>query len=195
MPSKLGLVWLFEEVSARLAADGTPVTSQFGWRIPAQHPYGNRIAWVPGDPTGVLGQLAPPRNPGQTPRSLATLNEVFTVIINGQDPADPENEIKQYEICRYLHDAWFRAVYQVAYGISAIRAEQWITDKLERRHGAALRVVCELQTVIPDTPFPDQVPPPVVEYPPDGDPRLAADLTVTELDVDELIHVTGDDPP
>ncbi len=195
MPSKLALVWLFEQVSARLAADGTPVTNAFGWRIPAQHPYGNRIAWVPGDPSGSLGVIAPPRNPGTTPRSLFTLNELFTCVIYGEDLTDPENEIRQYEIVRYLRDAWLRAIYHTAHGAFTLRTEQWITDRLERRHGAALRCVCDIQATVPDVPFPETVPPAVIEVPTPPYEPLAADLTVQELDVTESIHVAGDDTP
>lgn len=183
----LALPWLYETVSASLAADLTPVANAFGWRIPGQHPYSNRIAWVPGDPNGAIGTMGPPRNPGGDPRSLGTLNELFHVVISGQDPTDPENELLQYSIVRYLRDAWYRAVYHAVHGAFGIKYEQWNTDRLERRFGAALVVVCELQTTIPDEPYPDNGQSVV-------DPPLEADLTVSELDVDETIHVSGDDP-
>lgn len=194
MPSELALPWLYRTVSAALAADGTPVQNLFGWRIPAQHPTGNRIAWVPGDPTGTLGLVTAPRNPGGNPRTLGTLTELFTCIIFGQDPADPENELLQYSIVRYLRDAWYRAVYNAAHGSFQVRAEKWEIAKLERRYGAALSVLCEIQATIPDEPFPATDPPAVIEIPnPDLHP-VEAELTVSELDVDEVIHVSGDDP-
>lgn len=180
--SKLAWVNLFEVVSAAFVADKVPALNLFGWRIPAQHPKGNRIAWVPGDPSGVVGSLLPPRNPGGEPRSLGTLGEIFTIIINGQDPCDPENEMRQYEIVRYLRDAWFRAVYHAAYGAFTVRSESWITTRLERRHGAALRLGVELQAAIPDEAWPDTG----VSNQVDVDQAV---LDVEELDVEEQITV------
>jgi hypothetical protein len=188
MTSKLALVHLYEVVTAMLKADQVPVTSLFGWRIPAQHPMGNRIAWVPGDLGGTLGETGPARYPGGEPRSLATLNELFTVVINGQDLTEPEDELKQYSVVRYIRDAWYRAVYHAAYGVFAIRSEQWVTTRLERRHGAALRIVGEIQAAVRDEAWPDQ---PSGEVP----PPFEADLTVDELDVSETFHVSGADTP
>jgi len=189
--SKLAWVNAFEVVSASFLADGVPAVNLFGWRIPAQHPKGNRIAWIPGDPNGIVGTFLPPRNPGGEPRSLGTLGEVFTILINGHDPTEPENELLQYSIVRYLHDAWYRAFYGVAHGAFTIRSEAWVTTRTERRHGAALRIGVELQTMIPDEPYPGGST--IIDYPPDGDPRLDAEIEVGELDVSETIRVTGGD--
>lgn len=190
MTGKLAWVALYEAVTAELLADGTPVKNLFGWRIPAQHPIGNRIAWVPGDPSGTVGSYLPPRNPGGYPRSLGTLGEVFTILINGQDPSDPENELRQYEIVRYLRDAWYRAAYHAAYGTFTVRNELWVNDRVERRHGAALKMVVELQAAILDVPYPE------------GDlsqglapPDTGALVEVEELDVSELIEVSPTDTP
>jgi hypothetical protein len=183
MTSKHAWVNLFELVSARFVAEHVPATNLFGWRVPAQHVKGNRIAWVPGDPNGMVGTLLPPRNPGGNPRSLGTLGEVFTIVINGQDPREPENELRQYEIVRYLRDAWFRAVYHAAYGAFTIRGETWITTRLERRHGAALRIACELQAAIPDEVWPDDGIPSEV-------PIEAAVIDVHELDITDILTVT-----
>lgn len=188
MASILALTHLYEVVSAALVADSTPCDSVFGWRMPAQHPESNRIAWIPGDPSGALGLTGPARNPGQWPRSLATLNELFTVVINGHDPDDPENELRQYEITRYLRDAWYRAVYRAAYGAFAVKYEQWITTRLERRHGTALKIVCEIQATVPDIPF-SQIPP-FADAPSD----TAAHIAVSLLDVTE-IDIIGSGPP
>jgi hypothetical protein len=186
MTGKLAWVHLFEAVSARFVLENVPAVNLFGWRIPAQHPKGNRIAWVPGDPNGIVGTLLPPRNPGSDPRSLGTLGELFTIIINGQDPTDPENEMRQYEIVRYLRDAWFRAAYHAAYGTFTVRSESWVTARNERRHGAALKIGVELQAPIPDEAWPD-----------DGtqDEVLVdqAVIDVHELDVTEQITVTRGD--
>jgi len=186
--TQLALPWLYEQVTAHLLADGTPVVSQFGWRIPAQQVYGNRIAWVPGDPHGAIGTMGPPRNPGGDPRSLGTLSELFTVTINGQDPAEPENELKQYSIVRYLRDAWYRAVYHVAHGVFDVRYEEWITTRTERRHGAALRIVTELQSAVWDVPYPETG----TGYAP---PDTGAVIDVIELDVIEQVIVHPTDTP
>jgi hypothetical protein len=190
MTTKLAWINLFEVVSARFIAENTPAKNLFGWRIPAQHPIGNRIAWVPGDPSGIVGSYLPPRNPGGYPRSLGTLGESFTILINGQDPSDPENEMRQYEIVRYLRDAWYRAAYHAAYGAFSVRNEQWVNDRIERRHGAALKMVVELQAAILDVPYPE------------GDlgqglapPDTGALVDVQELDVSELIAVSPEDVP
>jgi hypothetical protein len=181
----LALPWLFDEVSKRFIADGVPASNLFGWRVPTQHAIGNRLAWVPGDPTGAFGQVTAARNPGGYPRSLATTHEVFTVIINGQDPSEPENERRQYEIVRYLRDAWYRAVYQTVHGAWLLKREEWIIDRSERRFGAALRIIAEIEATVPDLPYSQN--PPWVEVPPPVD----ASIDVTELDVTENIQVNG----
>jgi hypothetical protein len=151
MSQILALEYLFAAVTARFALDGLPVPNLFGWRVPAQHMTTNtRIAWVPGDPTQSAGNILPPRNPGQVPRALAMLDEFFTVYITGQDPSDPENEQKQYHIARIVHDQWYRAVYLAAHGTFQVRNVQWLTDKLERRWGATLRVVSSIQAPVLD---------------------------------------------
>lgn len=184
--SKLGVINLYEQVSALAVAEAVPAASLFGWRIPAQHPYGNRFAWVPGDQNGGLGIVGPPRNPGRSPRSLGTLNETFTVLINGHDPADPENEAAQYAIVRYLYDWLLRAVYRYAYGAHAVVYDEWLTNRNERRHGAAVRVVFALQAVIPDVPWSGDLT--YVVMPP---PPLAIDILVSLLDATESMHVSN----
>jgi hypothetical protein len=179
----LALPWLFDQVSASFAAESVPAVNLFGWRVPAQHAIGNRLAWFPGDPTGAFGQIAPPRNPGGYPRSLATTLEVFTVIINGQDPTEPENERLQYAIVRYLRDAWYRAVHNTVHGAWALKSEQWITDRNERRYGAALRIIAQIEATVPDLPF-SQIPPWATPEP------VGASIDVTELDVTENIQVS-----
>lgn len=148
--STLALENLFNVVSASFTADGILASNIFGWRIPEQHPYGPRVAWVPGNPSNSAGISTAPRNPGGVPRALGMLPELFTVYFTAQDPADPENEQTQYHIVRMLHDAWFRAVYRAAHGTFYIRDEGWETKHNVRRHGATLRVVCEIQAPILD---------------------------------------------
>lgn len=158
--STLAVENLFNQVTAQFAADGIHATNLFGWRIPTQHPFGPRIAWVPGDPSNSAGLSTAPRGPGGLPvRALGQLRELFTVYITAQDPSDPENELVQYHIVRQLHDAWFRAVYHAAFGTFWIRSEGWETKRSERRHGATMRVVCEILAPILDR-LPD---PPLVD--------------------------------
>lgn len=192
--STLALENLYNEVTASFAADGIHATNSFGWRIPEQHPYGPRIAWVPGDPSNSAGLTTAPRGPGGNPRALGMLRELFTVYFTAQDPADPENELAQYHIVRNLHDAWFRAVYKASFGNFWIRSEGWETKHNVRRHGATMRVVCEVLAPILDR-LPD---PPLVDDGTEQDNAIDAvqdaidhgtvvshDVTVTLLDESE----------
>lgn len=151
MAEILALEHLFDAVVARFTAEGTAGTHVFGWREPAkQSPPGPRVAWIPGDPSGTAGAAVAARNPGGNPRSIATYEELFTVEISANDAASPENERAQYHAVRMVRDAWHLAVYKAARGTFQIRSETWIIDRKERRHGAALRIVVELQGTIPD---------------------------------------------
>lgn len=190
--STLALENLFNQVVASFAAESIQATNLFGWRIPTQHPYGPRIAWVPGDPSNSAGLSTAPRGPGGNPRELGMLRELFTVYFTAQDPADPENELVQYHIVRNLHDAWFRAVYHAAHGTFWIRSEGWETKHSERRHGATMRVVCEILAPIldrrPDPPLyvgdqDDAVD--AVQDAIDHGTTVTDDITVTVLDTSE----------
>lgn len=154
MADTLAVERLFGAVSASLADDyAGSVPNVFGWREPARHVSSglNRIAWYPGDPSGNAGTMAPPRNPGRNPRPLGTLLELFTVVINGVDRAALDDEQAQYKATRLIYDAWFRAVYLAAHGTFTIVSERWLVDKLERRYGAALEIVCQIQAPVLDT--------------------------------------------
>jgi hypothetical protein len=142
---------LLASVRARFTAEGTNAEIAFGWREPEKHALGpNRIIWVPGDPSGALGTTTGARQLGRNPRPLATLNELFTVWIASADTTAPDNELAQYKAVRVLRDLWYRAVYKAAHGTFAIRSESWLTNIKERRYGAALRIVFELQAMVPD---------------------------------------------
>lgn len=156
MGTVLALPILFERVVARFAADGTNVPNLFGWRAPdLKDPAGKpRIAWVPGDETGELGELTSPKQPGRNPRALATLDELFHVIMWAEERSDPESEIKQYTAARLLFDAWWRAVYLAMPSKVRIVSAAWLTDKNVRRSGAAIRVVCTVEAMIPDEEHP-----------------------------------------
>lgn len=182
--STLAVENLYNQVVASFAADGIHATNAFGWRIPAQHPYGPRIAWVPGDTSGNAGLSGAPREPGGNPRALHTMRELCTVYFTAQDPADPENELVQYHIVRMLHDAWLRAVYRAAHGTYWIRSENWETKRSERRYGATLRVVFEILAPVLDR-LPD---PPLIDDGVDQD-------NVVDARQDAIDHGTtlGDD--
>jgi hypothetical protein len=200
--STLAVENLFNQVTASFAADGINAVNVFGWREPTKHPFGPRIAWVPGDPSNSAGLTTAPRGPGGVPRALGMLRELFTVYFTAQDPADPENEQVQYHIVRMLHDAWYRAVYHAAFGTFWIRSEAWETKRSERRHGATLRVVCEVLAPILDR-LPD---PPLIGDGVDQDlifdlvqdahdhsTEAAAEIDVTVEDQTEVLAVDGGD--
>lgn len=184
---------LFNQVTASFAADGIHAQNLFGWRIPTQHPFGPRIAWVPGDPSNSAGLDTAPRGPGGYPvRALGMLRELCTVYFTAQDPSDPENELVQYHIVRQLHDAWFRAAYHAAYGTFWIRSTAWETKRSERRHGATMRIVFEILAPIldrlPDPPLTDANPDDVVDAQQDAvdhGTTLGVDIDVLLVDTSE----------
>lgn len=176
----LALPRLYDAVVARFAADGLSVPNLFGWRTPPQkYTLGNRICWIPGDTdSGDLGETLPARYPGRNPRSLATLGELFTIEIIASDPdlTKLEHERVQYQAVRELYDAWYRAVYLAAYGTFAVQSSTWMIEKKERRYGAAIRVVCSIEAMIPDAPLTDVSP-------------AAATVTTTQLSLSEIDHI------
>jgi len=173
------LTCLFDAVSARFESDCTDAPNLFGWREPQKHKVTTRrIVWVPGNETGDAGELRAARNPGRNPRSLATLAELFHVRIEAYDPQFVEDERKQYEAVRGLYDAWVRAVYLAAHGTFQILSQAYDISHNERRHGATLIVICEVEAVVPDTAH--------TVAPVD----TGADITSSLEDVDENVIVT-----
>lgn len=147
---------LFDAVTARFATEGTSAANVFGWQRPGQQVEGNRIAWVPGDASGVLGATTAPRNPGRNPRPLATVVENFTITISAADTTAPDDERAQYRAARTLRDAWHRAVYLAMRRqdgtLFNITAEKWVTTQKERRYGAAIELTLQLESMVPDMP-------------------------------------------
>ena len=189
MTITLALEHLFTEVSASFASDGILADNVFGWRVPAQHPMRPRVAWVPGDQAASIGLTIGARNPGGNPRSLGTLNELFTVYFTATDTSAPENELVQYHLVRMLRDAWFRAVYQIAHGTFAIVNEGWVTDHLERRSGATAFMVVAIEAAILDV-LPD---PPLVVSPVESGAVDARPLD--GADIDGVLIVGDFEPP
>lgn len=166
MAIKLSLPLLFDAVVARFATEGpwitppvvdpptpgVPVPNLFGWRKKAQQlTTGTRIVWIPGDDaSGNVGEVVAARHPGRNPRPLHTLRELCTVYVVANDATGAEDERKQYEATRLLYDAWLRAVYKDAHGQYEIVASSWVTEKLERRWGATLRVLLAIEAMVPD---------------------------------------------
>jgi hypothetical protein len=170
---------LFDDVVARFLAEGNTASNSFGWREPPRKLVtGKRITWIPGNIDGDLGEIGSARYPGRNPRPLATLHEYFTVEITAADATSPENERLQYLACRELYDQWYRAVYLAARGTFKIITNEWIIDKKERRYGAAIRVVCSIEAMIPDLEL--------TSAPVD----TGADIDVDELDESESFQVT-----
>jgi len=135
------------------------VAFAFGWKAPQRQDAqgggrGNRIVFVPGDATGALGMVAAVKYPGRNPRSLATLNELFTVYVWGWDASKEADELAQYTAARLLYDAWYRAMYHVAHGVFQVVSQAWVNPTATRGRGAELQVVCTISAVIPDTPYP-----------------------------------------
>lgn len=173
MTDTLALERLYFAVRDRFVDEGTAAALVLGWRTPPQHKTSAaRIAWVPGDPSGKAGRVGSAKQPGRNPRPLATLFELFTCEISAFDPLAPEDELAQYKAARLLYDAWYRAVYLAAHGTFTVESTEWLETKNERRHGAALRVVCSVQAMIPDAPLLNVA--------------ASARITLRELDVGEV---------
>lgn len=152
MTDVLALEKLYADVVQRFVDEGADVAQPFGWRAPSEQSGSiNRIAWVPGDPSGGAGTFRAAKYPGRLPaRPLLTMVERFQVVVSSYDDADPDSEIKQYAATRRLFDAWLRACYLAAHGTFTADAPTWVHVTNERRLGAALRCVCSVESMIPD---------------------------------------------
>lgn len=129
-----------------------PVPNLFGWREAGkQMEPGDRITWAPGD-DGDMGEDLPVRGPGGNPRKLGSIGELCTIEIQGHDASKPEDERLQYVAARKLYDALRRALYLKAYGTFEIQSTAWVNTKLERRHGATIRLVLAIQAPFFDMP-------------------------------------------
>ncbi len=171
---------LFNDVKTRFTAEGPAGCSVvFGRReAPKQINQGtgraNRVVFQPGDPSGRMGAYegAKLRRNGfgsKQIRSLQTIREVLTVFVWAVDATDAptlNDELKQYEACRLLHDYVVRAIYRstnVGHGSFTLSAPQWVVTKNERKYGAELMFTLEIEAAVPDeapTPATALVPPP-----------------------------------
>jgi hypothetical protein len=182
MATILALEKLYADVVARFGTEGPPglaAANSFGWRTPPRQGGPNtRIDWVPGDPSGNLGEYAPAKWPGRLDpgRPLATWRELFTVYLHGYDGTAHESELAQYKATRLLLDLWLRAVYLAARGTFGIKSTAWLIEKNEKRFGATLRVVGVIEGTVPDL-APTLAP-----------PDVDADIEIIELDVTETVQ-------
>jgi hypothetical protein len=179
----LALEHLFDAVVARFAADGMNVPNTFGWLAPSARGPATRITWAPGDTTGVLGEMRPPTRPGNNPRSIATLGELVTVTIEAKDDTAQADERKQWRAARLLYDAWWLAAYLALPGQLRVRSAAWLRDRKVLVEGAALRVVLEIDAMIPD----------VAREVAPADAAFAG--TVSELDQDDVVNVPAGATP
>lgn len=156
MPEVLALPLLHDAVQARFTLEGATCAFGFGWRETATQPVGPRIVVVPGDDLGSFAsEIGAPRKPGQNPRGLANIPELFHVVVSSADLADAENERVQYTACRLLLDAWIRAAVLESGPRLRFVSGTWLTDRSTRRYGAALVTVWTIDAVVPDVPFPE----------------------------------------
>lgn len=152
MTEVLALPKLYDDVTALVLAADPTVHVAFGWREPTKQleAVPRRLIWVPGDQGSGLGREAPAKFPGRIPRPLGTLLELFQVHVQAYDAADRENERKAYTATRLLFDVWRSALHRSAPGRYIVESVRWVTDKIERRHGAALVATCTIQAMLPD---------------------------------------------
>lgn len=142
---------LYDKVVTSFEADGIDCAFSFGWRQPETHKTTRRqIIFIPGDESGSLGDLVAPRSPGNNPRALHNLDELFTVRVEAVDIKDAENERAQYQATRELFDLFIRAMYHAAHGTYDVQSLDWDTSKKVRRHGAAIIMIASIKAIIPD---------------------------------------------
>lgn len=166
---------LFADVKTRFTAEGPAGCNVvFGRREPTKQinqgtGRANRVVFMPGDPGGKMGKYEVAklrRNAfGQKQvRSLFTVQEILTVYVwavdaSGVDApaqsASLNDEEKQYEACRLLHDFVLRAIYRstnVGHGSITLSDPQWVIDKTERVFGRELFFTITIEASVPDEP-------------------------------------------
>jgi len=162
MSEVLGLLVLFEDVQARLAAESPGVAVRFGWReAPQQINQGtgraNRVVF---EPSG--GSYSTPKRLPQNPRSLRTLEESTTVYCWGVDTTELHSDLAQYRAARLLHDSVVRAVELSARSLDSANIPvtysnfAWIEPDRERKFGAECRFEISVGCAIPDSVFESQ---------------------------------------
>ncbi len=154
---------LYQDVQDQFTADELTAKFAFGRREPAKQTNqgpgrANRVVFVPGV-EGKAGSYGPARYPGTrsdgSPRHLATFHEIVSVYVWGFDGDAPNDELKQYEAARDLHDSVVRAIYlspNVKPRQMVLSDPKWLEDKVERKFGAELMFTIEVEAAIVDEP-------------------------------------------
>lgn len=147
---------MFDAVQADFKLNEIDAPMFFGWRETAKHKRTDqRLVWIPGDSGNAVGEVRPPRQrqglggSGQ-PRAIGTLAELVTVRIEAFDSQFAEDERFQYKAVRFLYDAWYAAVYRAAHGKFSIVSQEYDLPFIERKHGAAIIAVVEIEAPLPD---------------------------------------------
>lgn len=185
MADPFALTALYDAVKAQFSTDGTPGDFWFGWREADRQKTGTRnIFFVPGDSSGNVGNILPPKFPGGNARNLATVDEMLTIICDARDVTTPEiaeDERAQYAAARLLFDDVFRAIYLNAVGRFTVRRVAWMAEKKVRRLGAAIEVLLTIQGTVPDETYQT-----VSET---SDPPLTIVASVSELDETDTLTI------
>lgn len=157
---------VFQDVKQLFADEGATASVIFGRREPTKQinqgtGRANRVVFVPGV-AGKLGSYSAARNPNRNPRPLATLLENFTVYCWGYDGANPRDELLQYKAVHLVHDQVIRAIYlssRSGHGTVEWTDPQVVNDeKVELRFGMEWQFTLTVQSMIPDTSWPETDP-------------------------------------
>lgn len=144
---------LYDRVAARFAAEATNVPMYYGWKEAATQVRDSaRLVWVPGDPSGNLGRIGPPKYPSRD--QLLTLFEYVTIHGTAAEASDLTDSRAQYQRSRELLDALLRAVHLEAVGTYTVLQNLWygMHADVTRRWGASWKVVLEVQSPIVNDP-------------------------------------------
>lgn len=159
MASVFALPILYQAVVDRFTADMFECVCTFGFNeAPKVITSTRRVTFTPGDTSRGLGSISAPKGIGRNPRSLATLEELFTLTMHGVDTSNPSNDLLQYEVARGLYDAVYAAMYRAAHGTFKIQRSEWLPKEIIT-HGACIRSVCSVDAAIFTQPAPQEVAP------------------------------------
>lgn len=169
--SDFALTTLVADVKALFTSEGNTANVVFGKRESTKQinqgtGRANRVVFSPGDPAGKAGSYTGAKVTRKGPsfagrkasKSLGTFLEKATVYcwsVDATTAAALNDESKQYDAARLLHDQVIRAIYRspnVGHGTFKISGPQWVQDKVERRFGAEIMFQLEFEAMIPDEP-------------------------------------------
>lgn len=171
----------------------------FGWRESAHRSANFRVIFEPGD-DGDIGEVLPPLETGGNPRSLADLDELFTVIMEAYATpdvvarfSDGQKERPQYAAARALLSDTWRSIYLAAPGLVQPGRPRWgrVGDTLGAvsQLGVSIRLVCSIRNPLKDAPL--------LVAPASTSAVVATTAVVTDDDADltETDSITKDSPP